>query len=125
MIKHYPFRTGSEEYRLQLIWEMYQYAGNTNCPGGTGMGPAHRWIPIAWDLCHIAGAIAGGYKIVLSSHYKGIQMLKGNKPLWSKISQYVVLQTGRGLLPHDGLDYAPHDEKWEALNGIAGFKEEK
>src|SRR6266404_8280411 len=95
----YPFRPGMEQERLQLIWEIYNWTGsaasgtnyNANSYGhhGKGYENKNREHPIAWDLCQIFGAIAGGYVIELSSHYKGVQLIKKNKKLWERVSKFV------------------------------------
>jgi hypothetical protein len=70
---------------------------------------------IAWDLAQIFGAIAGGYVIELSPHYKGVQLIKKNKTLWAEVNKYVKLKTGQGCLPYDpGLN----GNRWEAINGF-------
>lgn len=81
----------------------------------------NRENPIAWDLCQIFAAIAGGYVIELSPHYKGVQYIRKNKALWDKVSKFVKLKTGQACLPYDtdGLG-----EKWEKMNGVNFFVNE-
>jgi hypothetical protein len=119
----YPFREGVEEERLRLIWEIYcwcgsQFSGHLYAKHG-GIGQTcnkNREHPIAWDLCQIFGAIAGGYVIELSSHYKGVQLIKKNKSLWDRVSKFVKLKTGQGCLPYDPGDLG---DKWEHINGVS------
>lgn len=120
----YEFRPGMESERLQLIWDIYQwcgsqYSGHLYCKNG-GFGNdicnKNRELPIAWDLSHIFAAIAGGYVIELSAHYKGIQLVRKNKALWTRVSNYVKLKTGQGCLPYDE---GALGEKWEKINGVS------
>lgn len=125
----YPMRPGVEAERLSLIWEIYcwcgsHYSGNYyKASYGAGMGsygPANknREHPIAWDLAHIFAAIAGGYVIELSSHYKGVQLIRKNKSLWERVSKFVKLKTGQGCLPYDE---GALGERWEKINDIDFF----
>jgi len=120
----YPKRPGVEEERLQLIWEIYCWTGSelSGKLYNTGYGQPinkNREHPIAWDLCHIFAAIAGGYVIELSSHYKGVQLIRKNKSLWERVSKYVKLTVGQGCLPYD---VGSLGERFEQINGINFFE---
>ena len=128
----YAFRPGVEAERLQLIWEIYNWCGSqasgnihygsVDWQGNVVAMNKNRENPIAWDLCQMFGAIAGGYVIELSSHYKGVQLVRKNKVLWDKVSNYVKLKVGQGCLPYDpGLT----GENWETINNIHFFKEDE
>jgi hypothetical protein len=86
--------------RLQLIVDMYQWLGVL---GPVLDSPCNviREHPIAWDVCHIAGAIAGGYRIELSPYYKGVQAIRKNPELWKRIEAFAGLKIGQGCLPFD------------------------
>lgn len=102
--------------RLKLISAVYDYMAHapshleqdidTNC---------NREMPIAWDMYQIVAAIAGDYRIELSPHYKGVQRLRRNKELWNQVSQFVVLRSGHGCLPHDAGELG---DRWREMNGI-------
>ena len=121
----YPIRGGHESERLQLIWDIYswcgsQQSGSLYCKNG-GLGQTcnkNREHPIAWDLAQVFAAIAGGYVIELSPHYKGIQLIKKNKALWEQVSKFVKIKVGSGCLPYDG---GLVGERWEILNGVSFF----
>lgn len=122
----YKRREGLESERLQLIWDIYNWAGsaasghlyakNGHC--GNDVCNKNREQPIAWCFSHIFAAIAGGYVIELSAHYKGVQLIRKNKDLWDRVKPYVKTKTGEGCLPYDegGLG-----EKWEHINGVNFF----
>jgi hypothetical protein len=119
----YPWRPGVEAERLQLIWEIYNWTGSQTSGKRTHIYPQqptnkNRETTIAWDLCQIFAAIAGGYVIELSPHYKGVQLVRKNKELWKRVSAYVKLKTGQGCLPYDidGLG-----EQWEKMNDVSFF----
>lgn len=125
----YPMRPGMELDRLQLIWEIYnwtgsQASGNTHyghmTPNGYVMAEnKNREHPVAWDLCQIFAAIAGGYVIELSAHYKGVQLVRKNKKLWERVSKFVKLKVGQGCLPYDA---GTLGEKWEQINDCHFFE---
>lgn len=125
----YTFRPGLEAERLSLIWEIYNWTGSISsgalyCKSG-GVGQScnkNREHPIAWDLCQIFGAIAGGYVIELSSHYKGVQLIKKNKQLWERVSKFVKLKVGQACLPYDT---GSTGERWEHINGLSFFNVEE
>lgn len=118
----YPFRAGIEHERLQLIWDVYQWTGclQSGQHWGHGSGPVNknREIPIAWDLAHIFAAIAGGYVIELSPHYKGVQLVRKNKVLWDRVSKFVKLKVGQGCLPYDEGNLG---DRWEHINNVSFF----
>lgn len=121
----YPMRAGMEKERLDLIWSIYSWCGSGQSGylyaknGGCGQAcNKNREHPIAWDLSHIFAAIAGGYVIELSPHYKGVQLIKKNKQLWEKVSKFVKLKTGQGCLPYDAGQIGEH---WEQINGVSFF----
>src|SRR5271163_2033246 len=118
----YPFRAGIEHERLQLIWDIYQWCGSQSS-GSTYYGKYYegklvaenknRELPIAWDLAHIFAAIAGGYVIELSPHYKGVQLVRKNKVLWDRVSKFVKLKIGQACLPYDEGNLG---DRWEHIN---------
>src|SRR5271157_4566730 len=120
----YAFRPGVETERLQLIWEIYNWCGSHQSghlyakAGGCGNDKCNknREIPIAWDLAQVFAAIAGGYVIELSPHYKGIQLIRKNKELWSRVEKFVKLKIGQGCLPYDE---GPLGDRWEHINGCS------
>lgn len=127
----YPFRPGMEQDRLQLIWEVYNWIGSQASGSSIhdmqlhynewnkNLGNKNREHSISWDLCQIFGAIAGGYVIELSPHYKGVQRIRKNKELWTRVNKFVKLKTGTGCLPYDpGIT----GEKWEQINDIHFFQ---
>ena len=124
----YAFRPGLEEARLQLIWDIYNWVGSQDSGDGGityyGNGPQivnkNRETPIAWDLAQIFGAIAGGYVIELSPHYKGVQTVRKNKALWARVIPYVKLKVGQACLPYDP---DATGERWEQINSIHFFQE--
>ena len=121
----YPWRPGMEAERLLLIWEIYSWTGSQ----ASGK-EHHNWSKvlinknrkscISWDLCQIFAAIAGGYVVELSPHYKGVQCIRKNKDLWKRVSNYVKLKTGVGCLPYD--TEAGLSERWEQINNVSFFK---
>src|SRR5271170_8504366 len=122
----YPSRPGMESERLQLIWDIYcwvgsQHSGNYNA-GGYGQKFSalnkNRETPVAWDLCQIFGAIAGGYVIELSPHYKGVQLVRKNKVLWDRVSKFVKLKIGQACLPYDEGNLG---DRWEHINNVSFF----
>jgi hypothetical protein len=120
----YQQRPGVEAERLQLIWEIYCWTGSNYSGKLYGQGNnkpinKNREHPIAWDLSHIFAAIAGGYVIELSSHYKGVQLIRKNKSLWERVSKYVKLKVGQGCLPYD---VGSLGERFEQINGINFFE---
>lgn len=124
----YPFRAGAEDKRLELIWEIYNYIGSSASgilynkdPFGSSQLNKNREHPIAWDLAQIFAAIAGGYIIELSPHYKGVQLIRRSKPLWERVSKFVKLKTGVGCLPYDP---GKTGEKWEIINDCYFFKQD-
>jgi|SRR5208282_4182568 len=123
----YPFRAGMETERLQLIWEIYNWTGSQASGSGYPYSYAgniamnkNRERPIAWDLCQIFGAIAGGYVIELSPHYKGVQCVRKNKELWKRVEKFVKVKVGQACLPYDP---SGTGEKWEQMNEIHFFSE--
>jgi hypothetical protein len=123
----YPLRAGMESERLALIWEIYNWTGSSASGQSYGYSPygqpkqainKNREHPIAWDLCQIFAAIAGGYVIELSSHYKGVQLVRKNKALWERVSKFVKLKVGEGCLPYDSGSTGAH---WEQVNGVHFF----
>lgn len=120
----YPLRPGMTEERLQLIWEVYCWCGSQSSGKKYGMDVKlvnkNREHPIAWDLAHIFAAIAGGYVVELSPHYRGVQLVKKNKELWLRVSKFVKLKIGQGCLPYD---IGALGERWEQFNGVSFFHE--
>lgn len=124
----YPMRPGMEIERLQLIWDIYNWTGSQasgNSHHGSYDNNGHlmaenknREHPIAWDLCQIFAAIAGGYVIELSYHYRGVQLVRKNKALWERVSKFVKLKVGQGCLPYDPTNLG---EKWELINNCHFF----
>jgi len=115
----YPFRPTQEAERLHLIWEIYNWTGcqsSGKYASSYGSVNKNRELPIAWDLAQIFGAIAGGYIIELSSHYKGVQLIRRNKELWERVSKYVKLKVGQGCLPYD---IGNIGERWEHINSVS------
>src|SRR5208282_2859460 len=106
----YSFRQGMDSERLQLIWEIYNWTGsqasgnthygNVDWKGNVVAMNKNRENPIAWDLCQIFAAIAGGYVIELSPHYKGVQLVRKNKDLWKRVEKFVKIKVGPGCLPY-------------------------
>lgn len=124
----YAFRSGFDEQRLQLIWEIYNWTGSQasgkshyHSYAGFPIMNKNRENPIAWDLCQMFGAIAGGYVIELSPHYKGVQLVRRNKELWSRVQKFVKIKVGQGCLPYDP---GGAGEKWEQINQIHFFPQE-
>jgi len=126
----YPCRPGLEAERLALIWEIYQWCGS-QASGKTYYGKyiegkfiaenKNRETTVAWDLAQIFGAIAGGYVIELSPHYKGVQVVRKNKALWERVSKFVKLKIGEGCLPYDPGNAG---DRWEHINGVSFFNVE-
>ena len=129
----YPFRAGIEHERLQLIWDVYQWCGSQSSgtkyhwpsgPHGAVVEQVpvpcnkNRELPIAWDLAHIFAAIAGGYVIELSPHYKGVQLVRKNKVLWDRVSKFVKLKIGQACLPYDEGNLG---DRWEHINNVSFF----
>jgi hypothetical protein len=115
-----------EAERLQLIWDIYswtgsQASGKVTKPWSLAAINKNRMNPVSWDLCQIFAAIAGGYVVELSPHYKGVQLVRKNKDLWKRVSIYVKLKTGHGCLPYDT---GPAGEHWEHVNGVSFFEVE-
>src|SRR5271165_100217 len=92
----YAYRPGEERERLQLIWAVYNWCGMQGQGHSNYPINKNRELPIAWDLAHIFAAIAGGYVVELSPHYKGVQLVRKNKELWKKVSKFVTVMTGQG-----------------------------
>lgn len=111
----YEYRPGRERARLQLIWSIYSWCGSSGQTTSPIKQPCNqnREHPIAWDLCQIIAAIAGGYVIELSPHYKGVQLIRKNKSLWERVSKFVTLKAGQGCLPYDS---GTVGERWEQIN---------
>lgn len=123
----YPVRGGFEAERMKLIWEIYEWCGSQESGmlfyqksiwGNPKPCNKNREHTVAWDLAHIFAAIAGGYVIELSPHYKGVQLVRKNKKLWEKVSKFVKLKTGEGCLPYD---IGSLGERWEKINDISFF----
>lgn len=120
----YPFRPGMDQERLQLIWDIYNWTGSQASTNGTKhynhnfTSNKNREHCIAWDLAQMFGAIAGGYIIELSPHYKGVQCVRKNKALWERVSKFVKLKTGIGCLPYDS---GGTGERWEKMNDCHFF----
>lgn len=121
----YPFRPTQEAERLHLIWEIYNWTGSAASGKSYNQGSygysnqpinKNRELPFAWDLAHIFAAIAGGYIIELSPHYKGVQCIRKNKDLWERVSKYVKLKIGQGCLPYD---IGNLGERWEHINSVS------
>jgi hypothetical protein len=91
------------EERLQLISDIYHWTGLVAAEAESPWRIVNplRGHPVAWDLCQIAGAIAGGYRIQLSPHYRGIQIIRRNRQLWKRVQQFVEIKGGQGMLPFD------------------------
>lgn len=125
----YEFRPGMEIERLRLIWEIYNWCGSQDSGAlyckygnlGNTICNKNRELPIAWDLAQVFAAIAGGYVIELSPHYKGIQLIRKNKILWEKVSKFVKTKTGQGCLPYDEGNLG---QRWEQMNGVSFFEAE-
>jgi len=90
--------------RLNLIADIYEYLSfdvtkyqNQDCAKFN----ITREVPVAWDASHIFAAIATGYKITLNPRYNGVVLLRRNKQLWKRISEFVDLKTGVGTLMGD------------------------
>jgi hypothetical protein len=117
----YPRRPGQEDDRLDLIWEIYTWIGTDYSGKLHGIkdindtANKNREPSVAWDLCQIFAAIAGGYAIEMSPYYKGVQLIKRNKSLWERVSKFVKLKTGYAVLPYD---HKSIGERWEAMNDI-------
>lgn len=126
----YPWRSGMSEERLQLIWEIYNWCGSQSSGElyaksgklSNKLCNKNRELPIAWDLAQIFAAIAGGYVIELSPHYKGLQLVRKNKVLWEKVSKFVKPKTGQGCLPYDE---GALGDRWEHINGVHFFDVDK
>ncbi len=90
----------NDDEKLKPIGDIYLYVEVAEPVTYLGSNPV-RWNPVAWDLAQIFGAIATGRKIRLSPHYKGVQIVRRNKQLWSLIQEFVELKPGRAKLPGD------------------------
>ena len=80
----YPIRDGMELERLRLVWDIYSWVASSASGKLTGAGKeGHANIyynkvreqSISWDMAQIFAAIAGGYIIELSPHFKGVQTI--------------------------------------------------
>lgn len=117
----YVQREGKAVERLRLIWDIYNWCGQAGVRDKQNPFPGNmnREHPVAWDLAQIFGAIAGGYVIELSPHYRGVQIVRKNKTLWEKVSKFVDLRPGQAALPYDE---GKLGERWEQMNGMSAHE---
>jgi len=111
----------NSEERLKLIGDVYDWMAKASISWSAyaSLQPcnAMREMPIAWDFAQISSAIAGNYQIEMNPRYKGVVRIRKNKELWIKVSQFVVLKSGQGCLPHDPEMLGM---RWKELNKKGG-----